>query len=273
MNDGSKRSWVDSLRAGVPLALAAAVIVVTAAQAHAADSLLKPVSQALGDEFNLDIGQGGSPAQSGFEHFGGAVSDGASTQTEIYATPTGVGDSLSITLSGNTHYRNYPDITGGAFIGQTNLLKDNILRTGAGTITMTLDTLDAGQYQITTYHHTTSNNGNSLAGSIDITDATRTSEFVTLFDTTGGSATENTSPTAIGTAFFQFTSDGVNPIDLFFTHNGDGGHMAFGGFELLDITPPPPLAPEPSTFILFGVILTLLAGYYYHRRRTARFAA
>ena len=77
----------------------------------------------------------------------------------------------------------------------------------------------------------------------------------------------STLPAALTTSPFD------GDIALFRIYNSTlNGTEVQSLFDALFV-PPPPLAPEPSTFILFGVLMTLLAGYYYRRRRLARLAA
>ncbi len=60
-----------------------------------------------------------------------------------------------MTIGGQTHFRDYAALTGGPFVGESDLLSDSVLRNRNGVMTLTLSDLIDGNYSMTTYHHGT----------------------------------------------------------------------------------------------------------------------
>ena len=184
---------------------------------------------------SVDFGQTADPPlQSGFEGF--SFND-ASDHTVMYSNAGATDGTIDVTISGNTHYRDYAAIASGPFVGQTDLLSDSVLRNTNGTMTLTLGDLSDGFYEITTYHHGTQFGTGTM--SVTLTDANGTDQAVV----TGATTSAGTTPTAITTLTTSFTVDSVvngGDIDLKFTGGTNANHIQINGFEL-DTAPTPPL--------------------------------
>jgi len=113
------------------------------------------------DQLNVDFGNvdgtGGGPngALLGFVAFEAVEGGGNPDQTRTYATSLGSGGTVDVKVGGYTHFRDYVAVSSGPFAAYSPLLSDNVLRDSSGTMTLTLDGLKDGLYDVTTYHHTT----------------------------------------------------------------------------------------------------------------------
>jgi len=202
----------------IPLALLAAVALLAGtAQLEAA----------LNVDFGSSTGSGGGPGgtQAGFVAFEDTEGSGNPPKVRSYASPLGVGGTVGVKVRGFTHFRDYAAVTGGPFTGQSALLSDNVLRNANGTMRLTLDNLNPGTYQITTYHHSTQFGG----GQIDtrLFDAAGLNQVVSNnVPVSGGS-----SPGSISTQTFQFVAGGSS-VGIDFLGGSGGQHNALDGFEL-----------------------------------------
>ena len=101
------------------------------------------------------------PLQDGFEGFDpwapGNSSDNGNLVSLDYTNSSGVNDTLTVKLEGQTHWRNYQAITLGDASWISDLVRDGALRNANGTMTLTLSGLKAGHYHLTTYHHDSQN--------------------------------------------------------------------------------------------------------------------
>jgi len=175
----------------------------------------------------VDFSQSTSvPLQAGFDGF--SFND-ASSHTLTYANAAASDGTIDVTLSGQTHFRDYNTITGGPFLDQSDLLSDSALRNANGVMTLTLGDLNPGSYEITTYHHSTQNDDGIF--DLYLTDSVVTNSMwfsdVTIPD-------DSRTPTDITTLTFNFVSDGS---DVVIGMDMTGGRQVkFNGFELSDAT-------------------------------------
>ena len=186
-------------------------------------------------DFGSSDGSGNGPGgtQPGFVSLEGTEAAGTAPLTRGVFSSLATDGSVDVTIGGYTHFRDYAAVTG-ALAGQNALLSDMALRNEFGTMTLTLDDLAAGVYEITTYHHSTQFGGGPF--DIHLTDALVTNANIFAgHPTTGGSA-----PTAISTATFSFTCDG-SPVAIDFIGGTASQHVSLNGFELVrtgaDFTP------------------------------------
>jgi len=203
----------------------------------------------------VDFSQGaGTPLQAGFNGF--SFND-ANPHTLTYANAVASDGTIDVTLSGQTHFRDYNTITGGPFLDQSNLLSDSALRNANGTMTLTLGDLNPGTYEITTYHHSTQYDDGVF--DLYLTDSVVT-DFLLFSDVI--IPDDSRTPTEIKTLTFTFVSDGS---DVVIGMDMTGGRQVkFNGFELSAVES----VPEPSTFALAA--LGLLGLGWYGRRRHGR---
>lgn len=207
----------------------------------------------------VDFSQGAdSPLQAGF---GGFSFDDANPHTISDASTAATDGNIDVTLSGQTHFRDYDSITSGPFLGYSDLLSDSALRNANGEMTLTLGDLEPGEYEITTYHHSTQYDDGIFdlyLTDAEVTDALLFSDVLIPDD--------SRTPDEIMTLNFSFVSDGSD-VQIVMDMTG-GRHLKFNGFDLSLVAAAP--VPEPSTFALtaFG----LLGFAIYGRRRYKRVA-
>jgi len=141
----------------------------------------------LSVDFGNSIGTGGGVGgiQDGFTAMEAAEGGGNPPVTQSFFSPAGVGDSVDATISGYTHFRDYNSIADtNAAVGQDSLLNDMVLRNSDGEMTLTLENLLPGGYEITTYHHSTQFGGGTF--DVELTDSMVTDML--LFDDAAVSA-------------------------------------------------------------------------------------
>jgi hypothetical protein len=182
---------------------------------------------AEGGVFNVDFGNSSvaGPTQPGFVAFEDAESGGNPAKVQSYATPLGVGGTVTVEVSGYTHFRDYAAITGGPFVGQSALLSDLVLRNAAGVMRLELGNLRPGIYAITTYHHSTQFGGGTF--SIRLHDGRALNQTIAAGLTTSSGQT----PSSITTQTFVFRPDG-SPVAIEFTGGSTPQHLSLDGFEL-----------------------------------------
>lgn len=195
-------------------------------------------------------GSGTAGTQDGFMPFDATEPGGAVTR--IFPSLAGIGGEIAVTIEGYTHFRDYGTITG-PLTGMNDLLADSVLRNATGTMRLTLGGLEAGLYDLTTYHHSSYNSN-------------RTPFDVRLHDALGERLIFQGALTSAGTApadfsFLDFSvvSDGTNPVWLEFTGGDVAAQMALNGFELN--------VPEPATLGLLALASGALGGYIRRRRK------
>jgi len=207
--------------------------------------------------FKVDLGRntnGDAPLQPGWEGFN---HDGTAAMTRSYANSFGIGDNIDVTVQ-SPFWRDYPAITSGPFQSQTNLLSDLILiNDAAQEMTIRLENLEDGVYQITTYHHITQNSG-VADFNIILADASGTNTVHTGLRSTGIDVNP-TNPTSISTVDTLFAVSGGNAVTLTFDPT-TAGHAGVNAFELTRVI------PEPSSFALAGLGLLGLVGFGWRRR-------
>jgi hypothetical protein len=208
------------------------------------DSGWEPVTLGIGFDTNNDNSSpaalqvdfsrapGSDPLQLdwlGFTH------DGTAAHTVQFPTDdlAGAGNEVSVTLSGNTHWRDYAPATG-SFAAQSSLLSDGPLCNVACTMQLTIDGLLPGQYRITTYHHTTQFGPSERVGNpfnVELTDALNTDLLIASDLMMSDNASSELSTVSV-----DAQTDGV-PILLSFEKFGGSDHFALPGFRIERITP------------------------------------
>ncbi|MDF1754814.1 MAG: autotransporter-associated beta strand repeat-containing protein [Verrucomicrobiales bacterium] len=197
------------------------------------DGFLRGSTAALSVDFGRDH-SGDDPLQTGFEGFN-RFGDGNATHSQSYANDevAGVGNSVNVTIINPTHYRDYSTISSGDFVGLNNLLADSVLRNTAGTMTLRLDNLLDGEYEITTYHHSTGDFESGKGGvfNLSVTDGVENDRII------GTGLTESfdpRNPASILTQTFRFTVVAGSSVDIMLEQTG-GGHVNLNGFELFTL--------------------------------------
>jgi len=185
--------------------------------------------------------------QSGWEGFG---HDGTSGHTESFGSWFGTDGTVELTAQA-AYWRDYPAVTG-TFAADSHLLRDGLLvNNNSDNITLTLDDLTAGIYEMTTYHVNTLANGGRV---FDI--------YVDgVLTETGLTTTNGTSPTTITAPTFLFTANGADPVTLLFDPTGGSGHLHLSGFAVSWIA-----IPEPTTFLVWSLLAGLGIGMGWRRR-------
>ncbi len=156
---------------------------------------------------NVDFGQdanGDDPLQTNFAGFN-RTGNGSAAKTQTFNSGLGSAGTVDVTITNPTHYRDYAAITSGAFVGQSNLLSDHVLRNADGTMTLTLTDLSPGSYEILSYHHNTQNLGGGIFD-VTVTDARGTNQSVHTGVVTSNSS-GGASPSSITTLTTTFQSD------------------------------------------------------------------
>jgi hypothetical protein len=182
-------------------------------------------------DFGRSIDAG--PTQPGWESL---EHDGTSAATGsfLHAELAGPGGSVDVTLSGQTHWRDYAPANGD-FAPLSDLLSDGPLANAPAVLTLTLENLVDGTYEITTYHHTTQFGPNDRPPptpfDIYVTDGQRTGAPLVV----GAVMSDNDSP-ALRTETFQFAVIDSSPVQVAFDRGpsvGEADHFALPGFELV----------------------------------------
>lgn len=179
----------------------------------------------LNIDFGSSANSGGGPGggQRGFYGFEASEGDGTADVTRTFPSSLGTADAVDVTIGGFTHFRDYAGLIDGSD-AISPLLSDMVLRNSADTMTVRLDGLKPGAYQMTTYHHSTQFGGGSL--DIGLHDAQGNSTIATALGVSGG-----TSP-ALGTSStFEFVSDGSS-VSVDFIGGTSSQHMPMNGFRL-----------------------------------------
>ncbi|MCH8923781.1 MAG: PEP-CTERM sorting domain-containing protein [Planctomycetes bacterium] len=202
----------------------------------------------------IDFTQNNGPLQAGYQAFSHGT-DGGGLVTKTLPSDLGLGGTVDVSISGNTHWRTYDPATG-IFAAQSDLLRDGPLCNNTCTMTLGLDNLADGVYDITTYHHTTLFGPNGSPGvparaldpfDIALTDGVVTGSIVAA----GVEESDNGSP-SLSTQTFQFTVSGGSPveIDLRRPVNTASMHMTLAAVDIDAVI------PEPSSIVLllFGAL-------------------
>lgn len=192
-------------------------------------------------DFGNSLGSGGGPGgrQDGFFDIESAEGSGNPAVTRTLDSGLGADGTVDVTIAGYTHFRDYASLTGGPLIDQNKLLSDIVLRNSDGIMTLTLEGLTDGAYQITTYHHNTTQTAAGTILQTLLTDGVVTDLVVsTDFLETIGRA-----PTSVATQTFGFNVVNGSPVLIEFSGGEASRHIQLNGFELRKI-------PEPSSLTL-----------------------
>ena len=201
-----------------------------------------PRTTILAVDFGNSVDTGGGPGGTlaGFTAFEAA--EGGSNPA-VSNTIAGI----EVTLSGYTHFRDYAPVS--ATYDRDELLSDMALRNSAGTMTLTLDGIAAGEYELRSYHVSTQFGGGLF--DVDLLDANGASSFGTGIPV--GRAGE------LSFLDIPFSVNGVDPVSFDFTGGSGTQHLSLNGFDLV-------LVPEPSAALLALLGLGAFLGSR-HRRR------
>ena len=136
-----------------------------------AESFTLDQKLALEEVVKIDFSQGSvTPLQSsGWEGLASSV-DGPAPVSGSFSTVQAVDGLLKVTVSGQTHWRDYAVVNQGPHYWMTNLLSDVVFCNNGGTITLNLKDLKPGRYRMKTYHHLSEDYGNTKFD-IRVTDA------------------------------------------------------------------------------------------------------
>ncbi len=185
----------------------------------------------LGSSQGTGNGPGG--LQDGFLPLEATEADGVEDVTRSLSTLLGLDGMVDVTVGGYTHFRDYPAATG-SFASLTDLLSDGMLANAEATITLTLQNLEDGRYELMTYNHTTANGPNARPPAtpfdVSLTDGLVTDALVTA----GAVMSDNASP-ELSTQSVLFTVAGGSPVSVSFARgpsDGGGDHFQIAGFEV-----------------------------------------
>ena len=121
---------------------------------------------------------------------------------------------MAVTVSGQTHWRDYAPATGD-YAPLSDLLSDGPLCNAPATMTLALENLLDGAYEITTYHHTTQFGPNDRPPAtpfdVYLTDGLQVDEPIVV----GAVMSDNSSP-ALRTETLQFTVVDGSPVSIAF---------------------------------------------------------
>ena len=217
----------------------------------------------------IDFTEGGPSGtlQAGYQEFMHNT-DGGGLVTKSLASDMGVGGTVDVSISGNTHWRSYAEATG-TFAPQSDLLRDGPLCNVFCTMTLGLDHLIDGTYEITTYHHTTQYGPtwyDIVPFDIALTDAVVTDSIVAP----GVEVSDNGSA-SLSTATFQFTVSGGSTveIDLLRAVSDSGMHTTLTAVDIDLVSVP---VPEPGTLVLLLLGAAALVPLSLRRGRRRRLA-
>lgn len=224
------------------------------------------------DELRLDFGTTTGDDQTGynpFERGSGGTSSTSSPQSQSFLSGLGTGDMVTVSLGavdGNLQWRDRGDVTNHP---QGDLLEDLVAGVfgggSGGDLRLTLSDLEAGLYEITTYHH----DPLTIEGRIDIDvdDALGTHPDVV----TGLLQSAGYDNPSLAEATYQFLANGTDDIVITFDQTGYPGHQygtpaaVLSGLTLTVIPEP---VPEPGTLALLAT--AVLAWLPWARRRKRR---
>lgn len=202
---------------------------------------------------SVDIGLIGHDVQQGFVSFERGLNAGADDESESFFSPFGVNDVVTATLTNANVFRDR-STTGNPVAGPLGDLAESFFA-HQNELILTLSDLEAGNYEITTFHHDSQTDHGGAR--IELLDANGLVSDLGL----DVDASFGTNPSEIGTATFSFAADGVNDVVIrFFEGPNSPASIVLNGFTLNS-----PQIPEPATAILLG----LGAMGFMRRRRLA----
>lgn len=191
---------------------------------------------------NVDIGLNGHDIQPGFVSFERGSSAGNDDEVQTYFTPLGVNDTVTVTLDSANVFRDRTT-TGNPVGGSLGDLAESFFAR-QGEVLLTLSDLEAGDYEITTFHHDSqTNHGGILLG---LTDANGIVADLGLdIDPSFG-----TNPVQVFSNTIAFTANGFDDVVLrFFEGPNSPASIVINGFTLqanADI-------PEPTSLALISL--------------------
>ena len=209
--------------------------------ALAACTALSTVSAAAAT-LQVDYDAVGGPTQADFTSWDPPHADNTGlnqTGSFTYSGATDGSVEVTLTSSSDTYERNFGAVSGGAFVGQSNLLKDIVFfnqgNSGTNFIQVVLNDLKAGDYTFTGYHHSTGTL-NSLA-TVNI--------FLNGADTgDDATQTQGVAPASIGTSVVNFTVANDDDVVTIRYQDPSNRHFGLNGFEIV---------PEPSSLALLVI--------------------
>ena len=197
-------------------------------------------------DFSRDTGSD-EPLQEGWEgFFAGGASTGLVTFSYDNDDLAGLGNAVEVSISGNTHYRDFAPATG-QFASLSNLLSDGPLCNAACDMVLTLDGLLDGVYEAQTYHHTTQF-GPSDGRPFTPFDTTITDGVVTEHLFSQNVLMSDNGSDVLSTQTIPFTVLNGSPVRIVFSKPGGTDHFALPGIEVR-ISQPPTLLPAITTDI------------------------
>ena len=131
--------------------------------------------------------------------WGATSTDNGNPVTQTYSSDQATDGTIDVTVQGQSHWRDYAPLTGGAFSSMSSLLSDEVLNSSGGTITITISDLKPGSYYMSTYHHASENGGNTTYD-LKLTDANATDKVIA----SGMTSSLGTSPGSINKQTFPF---------------------------------------------------------------------
>ncbi len=214
---------------------------------------------ALSVDFGSSTNSGGGPGgtQAGFQAFEGTESSGTSPLTMTFTSAAGVAGDVDVTIGNYTHFRDYAGLSGSGFGSENNLLSDMVLRNANGTFTLELENLEAGDYELLTFHHSTQFGGGDF--DVKLTDENGVSDFD--FDVP---VTDNPNTNELSTLTIPFSTDGTALFE--FLGGTASQHFSLNGFQLFQLPIEEQVVPEPASIAIWSLLGLCLAGYGYRRR-------
>ncbi|MBT7743547.1 MAG: hypothetical protein HN727_17235, partial [Opitutae bacterium] len=196
---------------------------------------------------NVDFSRSSDPPlQAGFEGFS---FDDNSSHTKQYSSGESTDGTIDVTVQGQSHWRDYAPLTGGAFSSMSSLLSDEVLNNSGGTITITISDLKPGSYYMSTYHHASENGGNTTYD-LKLTDANATDKVIA----SGMTSSLGNSPGSINKQTFPFdVNASSNDVSIKVGPGGAAGNnLVINGFEL-GLNLPTPEITIPSTTYAYPI--------------------
>jgi len=187
--------------------------------------------------------RGDNDTQGGFQAFDHPSTSHPEPQAHWFFTEQGIDGSVEVgysTSSGSVT----PNDRGDMAHALGDLAEDFI--PAGSDLTLTLDQLKAGPYDIVTYHHDLNYQWGALT--VDVTDALGTNTVLSGV----GQSTGTGYPAY---AKFRFTANGVDPVAITFSAN----MVILNGFELYSV-------PEPGSIALWCLGLVALLGFARRKR-------